>query len=349
MDGSVIVDSAGVQVVGADPGEQAYDVVDAAIGDPVLVSGLTERLGMHVAVGPPLGHLLPDLLHAVGGVQELHFVGLVVHVVPLIQRLLAVVADAVAAGQLLLEAGDVLGRLVDTPLVVGVAVAVGILGLEGLQHSGELIDAGGDFQTQVVQPVLVDVVTQVGLRQVGHDPRHGVDAAVRHGDGSHTALDALQQGFQIGGVLIHVGSQVHEGALAAVPVQLIGSEGDLPEGVGHVVRGEEQGLLLGHSGGGDLHPVDVDAGHGLILFPDPPLVHGRVHVAGSVAGDGEGGGAAGLGDLRGLPGFGGGLVGRGSLGSRAALRATSGAASVVAPAAAREHGKCQRGCHQGSQ
>ena len=68
-------------------------------------------------------------------------------------------------------------------LIVGVAVTVGVLIAEGLQHGHPLVHSGGSFQSETVQPVLADNKS-IG-REIGRlDHRvDGIDVSVRRSQG----------------------------------------------------------------------------------------------------------------------------------------------------------------------
>ena len=70
-------------------------------------------------------------------------------------------------------------------LVAGITVAVGVLLLEGSQHSIQLVNGGRHFQVQTVQPVLADGIAPVSAAgDVGLPVAEGDDGAVVLGHGA---------------------------------------------------------------------------------------------------------------------------------------------------------------------
>ena len=173
--------------------------------DDVLVSaGHGQQVGVGVGEGF-LGEqaLVAELLQVLDGIEPL--VLNVGHgdMAVLEQEHVAVALEHERVGEELGGGAAPAGGGDEGDLIGGVAVAVGVLLLEGLQHLIERIGGGGDFQTQILQPGLVDPHLVLGLvGRGGLDLRDGVDGAVRVGDvGQQVPVRALGDG------LVHVNRQ----------------------------------------------------------------------------------------------------------------------------------------------
>ena len=184
--------------------------------------------------------------------------------------------------------------------VVAVVLVAHVVVLEGLQHVVQLVEGGGHFEAEVIQPCLVDHrvlgdgVDGVVLFLADAGGAHllgggqAVDAAVAHGDGRLDVGVGLQDGGQVrhdvGG---DVGLEVDEDAVRAVVGQVVVGETHAHESVGPVAAGDADVDLLGQ---GVAHGVPLDRDAGGLLHLVQHLVVG---VAGGQralpADDGEGG------------------------------------------------------------
>ena len=147
-------------------------------------------------------------------------------------------------------------------LIVGVAVAVRVLLLEGAQHVFQLVDGGGHFQTQIFQPLHVDDRHVAGHGALGHPGGQGVDVAVCGGG------DGLQRGHffeglgQVGHILLNQVFQRQEVFHVVDDVGLAeGLEAQHHLGQRAFAAGQHHGLLVVSPvvGGNDL-PVDLHIG-----------------------------------------------------------------------------------------
>ena len=83
------------------------------------------------------------------------------------------------------------------------AVAVGILIPEGAQHIRQLVNRGGHGQLQRIHPGFIQ--PHAVLHRLLGDGRQGSDAAVRQGDGVPIFGMRLQDGVQVGAILLQIG------------------------------------------------------------------------------------------------------------------------------------------------
>ena len=83
------------------------------------------------------------------------------------------------------------------------AVAVGILIPEGAQHVRQLVNRGGHGQLQRIHPGFVQ--PHAVLHRLLGDGRQGGDAAVGQGDGVPIFGMRLQDGVQVGAILLQIG------------------------------------------------------------------------------------------------------------------------------------------------
>ena len=133
--------------------------------------------------------------------------------------------------------------------LVLLAVAVGVLGLEGPQHLRQLLGGGGLGQAQGLQPGSVDPHGVVVLQLVDAGQRH--NGAVGQGNGLEPVRMLLQHGPQVGGVLLQIRLQVDQHALF-VHLQLLRVAqasleqhlGQLHNAVDHALLGLGPGVLV---------------------------------------------------------------------------------------------------------
>ena len=158
--------------------------------------------------------------------------------------------------------------------LVGLAVAVGVLGLEGPEDFDELVDVGRHLKSEGLEPVLVDPLLEVDLSRIRDvDLRQGVDVAVGRGYSLLDARVGLHEGLEVGHVLVDQVVQRHQlSALDAVAGELILREDGAQEDVWQVVGGEKEVLVLLLALIGDFLIVHMDAGHLLIFLEDEDLV-----------------------------------------------------------------------------
>ena len=148
--------------------------------------------------------------------------------------------------------------------LVGLAVSVRILRLDGLEHRVELIDGGRGLQAQLVEEGLVDkelclVRAVVAALEAGQR----VDVAVDVGhvpDAAGELLECLHQvGHPLGGVVLV--QRKEEPFLGAVVGLLVKADAKAKEGVGVVAAGEYQCELLSGRLLGDHDEVHLHTGH----------------------------------------------------------------------------------------
>ena len=149
--------------------------------------------------------------------------------------------DAVGAHQHPLH-GLIARSVQERDLIVGIAVAVGVLLLEGLEHFIQLVHGLGHFHAHVGQPLLVDEGAGEAVGLVQGDFRDGIDAAVGRG---HIGLGrrVLLQ------ILVHIGGhipvvvEVHQVALGAPFVGVQHVHAGAAHHVGELVGGDHQSQL----------------------------------------------------------------------------------------------------------
>ena len=149
--------------------------------------------------------------------------------------------DAVGAHQHPLH-GLVARGIQERDLVIGVAVAVGVLLLEGLEHFVQLVHGLGHFHAHVGQPLLVDEGAGEAVGLVQGDLRDGVDAAVRRGHIGLGRRVLLQIFVHVGGH-IPVLVEVDQVALGAPLVGVQHVHARVAHDIGELVGGDHQGQL----------------------------------------------------------------------------------------------------------
>ena len=155
-----------------------------------LSIGLGHRGDLHLAVADDAGIALSDLGEG-GHDQAVH------HVRALIKR--------------------------PRDFVVGVAVAVGVLLLEGDQHVVELVQRGGHFHIDIFQPGAVDVGAHAvgGKIAVLVNAGEYIERAVGANAGVPDVGIALIQRHHIRRILFHRGDQIQKHAVNAQRIRLI--------------------------------------------------------------------------------------------------------------------------------
>ena len=147
-------------------------------------------------------------------------------------------------------------------LVVRITVAVGVLLLKGLQHFVPLVHGGGHFQTQTIQPCLVDKGRIAALRTQRLLTGQSIDMAVRIGNHlTHSGL-CLPSRLDVGAILFYIFFQRNEHVKVGgnvIILQSIVSE----EYVGQITAGQQERLLLRPVRIACVLPVDLDVG---VLF-----------------------------------------------------------------------------------
>ena len=181
------------------------------------------------------------------------------------------------------------GRVCSDGNFVLLAVAVGVAVTESNQNLVQLVDGGGNFQAQLVQPFLVDEdhIGQV-INVLQSDQGHTVVAAVV---GIHALLQSdllvgivnfLQSFLEVGEVGLQVGCQIQNVAvLAQVAQVVVGHTVEAPDNVGDLltcsaVQRELLVLLIGVRGVVNELQLDLK-----LLFD--PLGEIVVGVAGDVS------------------------------------------------------------------
>lgn len=178
--------------------------------------------------------------------------------------------------------------------LVGLAVSVRILRLDGLEHRVELIDGGRGLQAQLVEEGLVDkelclVRAVVAALEAGQR----VDVAVDVGHVADAAGELLECLHQVGHPLLRVVlvQRKEEPFLGAVVGLLVKADAKAKEGVGVVAAGEYQCELLSGRLLGDHDEVHLHTGHllhvlgeavGVVVFDARGLGHHDVDGDGAL-------------------------------------------------------------------
>ena len=167
--------------------------------------------------------------------------------------------------------------------LVGLAVAVGILLLEGLERGIQLVGGRGHGQIQLVQPGLVDVEdVLVVVARLNADVGEGIDVAV---PGVHLAPEQLLRLLaqvllggliEVIGVLLEVLVHGQQDALTAI-VHLV-ADAQQQNFRKFLLRGDHQVDLLRGVGVGQEEEVEGDAG--LVLDPEGEVVGVVIHHVG---------------------------------------------------------------------
>ena len=139
----------------------------------------------------------------------------------------------------------------------------------------QLVQRGGDRQTQLIQPCLVDhaelrdgedaVILLLADAGGAHLFAGGqtVDAAIVHGDGGADLRMLLENLGQVGHIFLgQIGGQVDEGAILAVGGQVVVVEAHAHEGVRQLAARDAHVDLLGK---GIAHAVPLD-GNAVVLL-----------------------------------------------------------------------------------
>ncbi len=169
---------------------------------------------------------------------------------------------------------------------IGFAVAVGVAFLDGLADFVELFGSGGHFQSQLVQPGLVDELDAfalvVGVGEVAD--RQGVDVAVHLGDHVDQLRILLEHLHQVRSVFFgQVLVQRNEQGQIADHLRLVD---DGQESVGQVARSQHDVDLFAGRSGVQLVVVDLDAS-GLLGVLGADLVGGAAALVKAVQVDGD--------------------------------------------------------------
>ena len=260
----VIVVILGVVLVQVEGGEHVARA-DAFLGAGLGVEGgvvLREAFGVHQALGIQHVEILQRLAEAflLGGEDDLaildHDVGGIIHN-----------AEGAEEGA---DPGGAVSRIGGAEGqrdLVSLAILVGVLSLEGAQYFGELIDGGGDFQTQILQPGHVHAQHAGDLRgQALVDGGDAVDVAVGRGDQLLDVRALLQPMLQVDGVLLDQIVQRDQHAFLAVAGSVAHGQVAAVHHVRQVEGVQHQLNLLSPAGFRHFFPLDVDAGLFLVFL-----------------------------------------------------------------------------------
>ena len=186
-----------------------------------------------------------------------------------------------------------------TPHVLGeaigdfirLAVAIGVLLFESAEHFGVLVQSGGQFLANRVQPSLVDNLDAVAgvLIQGLVAAQQAIDVATGSG-GDFFPVNAqlLVSSHAVGSEGI---DQILDSNQLLFVLQHLRVRQQGPEHVGHIAAGQHQRHTLGSGAGSQLHPLDGDAGFLRDVFPRGFLIvagGGIQHVAFLGHADGDG-------------------------------------------------------------
>ena len=165
-------------------------------------------------------------------------------------------------------------------LIVGVAVAVGVLLLEGGQHSHQLVHGGGHFQAQVLQPLHVDDRHVAGHGALGHAGGQGVDMPVGGGGDGLERRHFLKGLRQVGHVLRNQVLQGEEILHVVDDVGLVeGLETQHHVGQHTLAASQQNGLLVAPVVGGHNLPFNLHVGFLLQVHQEGIGGEGIAHVA----------------------------------------------------------------------
>ena len=132
----------------------------------------------------------------------------------------------------------------------GQGQAVGLGGLEGAQHFGQLVGRGGHIQSQLSKPRLVDIRNAAdgldGLLALAQllDPGEAVDVAVRRGDQGTVFRIIVQHLLQVGHVIVDQLVHGDDRAIVGVAQHVVLAHLRVEHHVGQVLAGEDQVLGL---------------------------------------------------------------------------------------------------------
>ena len=171
--------------------------------------------------------------------------------------------------------------------LIGFAVAVGVALLDGLADFVELFGGGGHFQSQLVQPGLVDELDAfalvVGVGEVADG--QGVDVAIHLGDHVDQLRILLEHLHQVGGVFL--GQILVERNEHRQVADDLGLGQKRQERVRQVAGSQHDIDLFAGGSGVQLVVVDLDAG-GLLGVLGADLVGGAAALVQAVQVDGDG-------------------------------------------------------------
>ncbi|VUX31606.1 Uncharacterised protein [Bifidobacterium longum subsp. infantis] len=276
-DGDVLIlERSEARILG--PSERHAGLRGLAVAELVGIARI-ERLGGPVggdqALGDELVVVLDDLLVFVGGQEALDH---------------AVLGVEAGRGRALVEAGDdaggveqqhraVVGEVaVELPDVhrdlVGLSVAVRVLGLERLEHVLQLVPRGRHLQAQLVKPGLVDehVLASAGVG-LASGRRQGVHVAFGIG-GEFLRVRLLLEELLDVRHLVEILAQILE---QARELRGVGGEERMETDVRDLARGQGGVLLLGPGVLADFLPFDLAVAVGLEVL-------GPLHVGDLVRG-----------------------------------------------------------------
>ena len=229
--------------------------------------------GVYQALAVQAGHILEAFLEAFLIVHGLE------HAIVKHQEVIALVMAEGVHEHIVREAVPGIGT--GHGYLVGLAVAVGVAGLERAQHVGELIGGGGHLQAQGVQPggVHVELAALLHAVEGALHTGHAVDVAIRHGQPGEYRRVALSNHRVVVAVAVdEVGYGAQYAFLNAIALDV----GILHAGEQHLRVGagvEHEHQLFGDHVAGQRGDVQGDAG--LLLHPLCELV---VHQVGDARG-----------------------------------------------------------------